>query len=74
MRFPAASTRATWRVVSSIAVPSASLSEATTMPSSTPGRISRGSRLPIQAVTAVTTSAVPKTVAGRARHHIMPRS
>ena len=66
--------RFTCRPVSSMAVPSGSFSAATTIPSSTWGRISLGSRTATAAVAAVKTMASANTVLGRARHHSMPFS
>ena len=63
--FVAASTmRRVCRIVSSMAVPSARRTSATTVPSSTRGRISRGSRMATSAVTITSPSAKPKTARG----------
>ena len=68
------SIRPAWRIVSSIAVPSGSLSAATTTPSSTCGRISRGSWRPTITVRIRVTTDVAKTVRGCASDQAIPRS
>ncbi len=69
-----ASTRPAWRAVSSMAVPSGSLRYATAIPSSTRGRISRGSCITTHTVNPVSAAAPANTAPGRASDQRIPAS